>query len=325
MKRLRPSARFSMMSRPPRISSSQSVGRGERRSRLPGLAGDGFDGGERVVELVAEHAHEALPSADFLLAQRAAEIADDHEMVRPPPSPGTGCGACSWRPAAAGERRGERGRAGSPVRHSARADLGGLASGVARRVGRAAVGPRGWRGAAGRRCRRQKSRPRFPPSPCASTRRPSPGRSSRCSCSDAAEGVDLGHHIAEGSSRRTRLDGKIALAECGEQVGHRLQGSDDARPGRRGRNSASKRGRRGERPLHLGFRIPSHRYHIATMTAGSPPRERLEETRPVRGRVFLVLGHQGEKRSAISCQPSASEPRRPASVWFEAISSPNDI
>lgn len=43
-----------------------------------------FDRRERIVELVAEHAHEALPGWELFLAEGVAEIADDDELVRAP-------------------------------------------------------------------------------------------------------------------------------------------------------------------------------------------------------------------------------------------------
>ena len=47
-----------------------------RRTRLPGekivqAAGDGLDRRERIVQLVAEHAHQTLPGLQLLFAQRA--------------------------------------------------------------------------------------------------------------------------------------------------------------------------------------------------------------------------------------------------------------
>ena len=45
-------------------------------------AGDGFDRRQRVVQLVAEHAHQALPGLQFLLAQGLREIGDHHQFQR---------------------------------------------------------------------------------------------------------------------------------------------------------------------------------------------------------------------------------------------------
>src|SRR5581483_3664212 len=45
-------------------------------------ARDRFDRGEGVVQFVAEHADDALPRLQLLLAQRAAEVGDDDEVVR---------------------------------------------------------------------------------------------------------------------------------------------------------------------------------------------------------------------------------------------------
>src|SRR5207237_9646272 len=46
--------------------------------------GDRLDRGERVVQLVAEHADEALPRLPLLLAPRAAHVGDDEELMRQP-------------------------------------------------------------------------------------------------------------------------------------------------------------------------------------------------------------------------------------------------
>ena len=69
MKRLRLSERAVMTLRPRRMSSRQSSGSGSRASNALEAAGDGFDGRQRIVQLVAQHAHQALPGLQFLLAQ----------------------------------------------------------------------------------------------------------------------------------------------------------------------------------------------------------------------------------------------------------------
>src|SRR5205807_6100571 len=41
-----------------------------------------LNGRERVVQLVSEHTHDALPSFQFFLAKRLAQVRDDEELVR---------------------------------------------------------------------------------------------------------------------------------------------------------------------------------------------------------------------------------------------------
>ena len=44
--------------------------------------GDGFNRRQRVVQFVAEHAHEPLPRLAFLFAQFAAEVGEDEQLMR---------------------------------------------------------------------------------------------------------------------------------------------------------------------------------------------------------------------------------------------------
>ena len=67
-------------------------------------AGDGFDGRQRVVQLVAQHPHQALPGLQFLLAQGLGEVGDDHQFERQP-ALADSAPAHSPAPRAAGKRR----------------------------------------------------------------------------------------------------------------------------------------------------------------------------------------------------------------------------
>ena len=48
------------------------------------IFGHGFDGRERVIQLVAEHANEALPGLALFVAKRAAQIGDHEQLVSEP-------------------------------------------------------------------------------------------------------------------------------------------------------------------------------------------------------------------------------------------------
>ena len=55
--------------RPRRMSSRQSSGSCSRAMMLMQAAGDRFNGRERIVQLMAQHANQPLPGLQFLLAQ----------------------------------------------------------------------------------------------------------------------------------------------------------------------------------------------------------------------------------------------------------------
>ncbi len=79
--RVSASAREAMTSRPRPASSRQSSGRSSRfssRARLPAID---LIGRQRVVDLVAEDAHQPLPGLAFLFAQRAADVGEHEELV----------------------------------------------------------------------------------------------------------------------------------------------------------------------------------------------------------------------------------------------------
>ena len=82
MKRLRDSARAAITFKPLRASSRQSGGGGSRLSKVSKAARDRFDRRERIVHLVTEHAHDALPGVAFFFAQRLAQIGQHHQLVR---------------------------------------------------------------------------------------------------------------------------------------------------------------------------------------------------------------------------------------------------
>ena len=75
--------------------------------------GDGFDRGEGVVEFVAQNADQALPGLAFLVAQGAAEVGNDDELMRAPALAETGTTETEAADAAGEGRRGEAG--GFPV------------------------------------------------------------------------------------------------------------------------------------------------------------------------------------------------------------------
>ena len=55
-----------------------------RSSSAPQAPGDRLDRRERVVDLVAEHAHEPLPGLALLVAQRPAQVGEHEQLVRRP-------------------------------------------------------------------------------------------------------------------------------------------------------------------------------------------------------------------------------------------------
>ena len=118
MKRDSASDRVPMMPRPPRRSSSASGGRGESVEETQQAPGDRLDRRERVVDLVAQHAHETLPGEQLLLAQRLAQVRHHDERVRAsvlperraahlPPAAASGKDEIVHARRVAGEERGE--------------------------------------------------------------------------------------------------------------------------------------------------------------------------------------------------------------------------
>ena len=69
------------------MSSRQSSGNGSCDAMRFEAAGDRLDRRERVVELVAEHAYQAMPGFALLLPERDIDIAQHDERVRQPALP----------------------------------------------------------------------------------------------------------------------------------------------------------------------------------------------------------------------------------------------
>src|SRR6185437_15530495 len=63
------------------------IGQRRARDQTAQAARNGRDGGERVVDLVAEHANEALPGEALLVAQRLAQVGKHDELLRAPIEP----------------------------------------------------------------------------------------------------------------------------------------------------------------------------------------------------------------------------------------------
>ena len=169
MKRLRASERVEITLRPRRISSSQSVGSGCRVSRLAQAAGNRFDGSQRVVQLVPEHAHQPLPGLQLLLAQRQREIRQHQQLQRQARARGRWCGGSPSGPrrrerssgrSAAARLRGSSRRCNSSALGAQHA-LGGR--------GQQALARRGSPGAACVHDRRRTRPRRSPTSRCAAT------------------------------------------------------------------------------------------------------------------------------------------------------------
>jgi hypothetical protein len=197
---------------------------------------------------VAEHADEALPGEEFLFAERAAEVGDDDEVMR---AAAFAKLAAAHTPAAgaAGERDVEqaRGFAGEAIGEpevggrAAEDALGGLVEeelrgvvGEAELVGgvegenrdvdflhHGAEEGGGFEGVEALVLKR------------------------------AAEGVDLPHNVAEGfvAAGAAGAHGEIALAEGGEEVGHRLQRAHDAVARGGGKAEPKSQNQQGKRPL----------------------------------------------------------------------------
>ena len=64
------------------MSSSPVVGNGFARSSVSRLPAMDLIGRQRIVELVAEHAHQSLPGLQFFFAQGARQVGDHQQLVR---------------------------------------------------------------------------------------------------------------------------------------------------------------------------------------------------------------------------------------------------
>src|SRR5207248_8547367 len=92
-----------------------AVVRRRRAHRLLDALRDRMDGCERIVDLVAENANEPLPRLTLLLAQRAAQIGEDQQLVRLAPEPERAAAELEL-PGSTGERQLEIARRGTVER-----------------------------------------------------------------------------------------------------------------------------------------------------------------------------------------------------------------
>ena len=192
-------------------------------------AGDRLDRRQRVVDLVAEHAHQPLPRLALLLAQRLAEVGQHQQLVRQRRPAGT-CRAAHLpaarrRPgnvsvaAARDARRSRRSPSPSSCGRRARAEP----------LGRLSEQPLAARLTS--RSRLRSSKAKTATSISAITVRSSAVASSapsRCARSVSASALTSSSTAPSASSAtpRARADREVALAQRGEQVGERLQRPD---------------------------------------------------------------------------------------------------
>src|SRR5208283_1938910 len=225
--------------------------------------GDRLYRGERVVELVAQDADEALPRLHLLLAQGPADVAEHQELVRPPvlaerPSPHAPA------PVGAGGLGRAQDTVGLPLQAVGEADLPrappdealtrlaeqALAGGVDEAQPRVRVEREDGDIDLLHHGGEERS----------GLKGPAPLR-----LEDVAQPVDLGQDVAQGVAHpgSPRAEREVALAQRKEEVGHGLQGAHDALP----------RGGREPEPApdyHQGHGAP----HVGPVVATPDPRER---------------------------------------------------
>jgi hypothetical protein len=255
------------------MSCSQSGCRGLRSIERAQRGRDRLDRGERVVELVAEDAHEALPRLELLLAQRPAEVAEHHQLVRAARPRGRCVRRMPQRPRRAAARRGQD-PVGLALEAFSEADLPRVAPEGARPAGRAAAGRRGSRAAGLESASKAKiatsislmtaersavasSAPRL----CVWRMSPRPLISARTS--------------PRGSRRfaPARAEREVPLAQRQEQVGHGLQRAHHALAAPRMRTRASTpttKSAHGRPDVRARGSRPRPR-RMRSTTAGSPP------------------------------------------------------
>ncbi len=208
-----------------------------------------MDGSQGVVDFVAQHLHQALPCLTLLLAQRAGEVGEDHQVVREAAFPEH---AASQFPAAA--------LAGEGVLHEPRrfALEALLQSQVARRLPDQLLG-----------------RPPQQSRPATVGRLEGSGFIERegghvdlfhdlreqggglhgvqsLAAQRLAQRVDFDHGEPEGviAPVLTGPNGVVPFVQGGEHVGHRLQRADDSMSEHEGESHPRRGDHDGEGPLH---------------------------------------------------------------------------
>ncbi len=264
---------------------------------------DGFDGGEGIVEFVAEDAHETLPRVQFLLAQRAAEVRDHEQGVRAAVFAKL-TAAHSPASAAAGKRGGEQARRLAFEAIGEADILGGAAEDFFCRLIEETL--RGGVGEAEFALVVESEDRDIDLSHDGAQKGGRLEGGEALDLERVAKGVDLGGHFAQGvvASAPACAHGEIALAERGEKIGHRVERIDHARTRRSGETEPETADEQRERPLHFRRGIAEPQKTQRDNDTGQTREQRVAKNDLVVGEFASWLRH-GEELSAFSYQRSA--------------------
>ena len=246
------------------------VGQGIARHDAFQTAGDGFDGRQRVIQLVAQHAHQALPCLQFLLTQGLREIGN-HQQFEGQPVLADACAAHA--PAAgAARKRGMQGGHRGTFEADVEVQFGGA-------LAQQALGGGGQQALTGAVHQAQAMvliEGEDGHGDFAHHGAQQGGGlhgAEALFAQRAAQGIDLAHDFAEGvvGAGRAAAHRKISLAQRAQQIGERLQGEHHALAHGEGTAQPGAGNQHGEGPLHFGVRnaAPQHpQRHGGTGQAG---------------------------------------------------------
>ena len=254
---------------------------------------DRLDRRQRVVDLVADDANQALPRLTLLVAQRLADVGHDEQLERDaalsemaacgPPSGRCRPGMCRRRSMA----RRRRGNPTSPSSSAVRPSSRSIGRASSRSPARFA-----------RRSRRSGSNEKTATGNLLHHRAQQRGRFERSEALLAkrfGQRVHLDQHLAERVvfTLTARADREVLLTQRREQVRQRLQRVDDAIAQRRRHAPPEADDEERERPLHLRREVAAPQQNQRDAGAGQAGQERHQQDAAVVGQPALEAPAHG--------------------------------